>query len=125
MPGETPVLAVLPFHCAGDEADVLLARGLVEDISGELTRFRAFSVVSPVSAATVAELPDRDAGGTAVTWRIRHAIRKIEAAHPVLGRHLANSLRTGTFCSYQPERPVAWRLAARDDSHPRAAVPAK
>lgn len=61
---------------------------------------------------------------TAVTWRIRHAVRKIEAAHPELGRHLANSLRTGTFCSYQPERPVAWRLGARDDSRPRAAVPA-
>ena len=49
MPGETPVLAVLPFESTGDEADAVLARGLVEDISGELTRFRALGVVSPVS----------------------------------------------------------------------------
>jgi TolB-like protein len=47
---------------------------------------------------------------TTVTWRIRHAVRKMEALHGPLGRHLANSLRTGTFCSYQPERPVSWRL---------------
>lgn len=48
---------------------------------------------------------------TSVTWRIRHALRRIEAAHPELGRHFAHSLRTGTFCSYSPEHAVAWRLA--------------
>ena len=46
-----------------------------------------------------------------VTWRVRHALRRIEAAHPPLGRHLANSLRTGVFCLYRPEQPVAWRFA--------------
>lgn len=48
---------------------------------------------------------------TTVTWRIRHAQRKIEAAHQPLGKHLANSLRTGTFCSYQPEHEMPWRLS--------------
>lgn len=47
---------------------------------------------------------------TTVTWRIRHAQRRIEAAHPALGRHFANSLRTGTFCVYRPETPIAWRF---------------
>ncbi len=47
---------------------------------------------------------------TAVTWRIRSAIKKIEAAHPALGRHLTNSIRTGVFCSYSPEREQAWDL---------------
>jgi TolB-like protein/Tfp pilus assembly protein PilF len=47
---------------------------------------------------------------TAVTWRIRSAIKKIEAAHPSLGRHLTNSIRTGVFCSYHPEREIAWVL---------------
>ena len=47
---------------------------------------------------------------SAVTWRIRSAIRKIEAAHPELGRHLTISVRTGTFCSYAPEKPVYWAL---------------
>jgi hypothetical protein len=47
---------------------------------------------------------------TAVTWRIRSAIKKIEAAHPTLGRHLTNSIRTGVFCSYAPEKEIAWVL---------------
>ncbi len=49
---------------------------------------------------------------TTVTWRIRHAQRRIEAAHPALGRHLLNSVRTGTFCAYRPEAPIAWRISA-------------
>jgi len=47
---------------------------------------------------------------SAVTWRIRSAISRIEAVHPALGRHLKNSVRTGTFCAYTPEQPVHWRL---------------
>ena len=46
----------------------------------------------------------------AVTNRIRQAIGKVEGVHPELGRHLANSVRTGTFCAYFPESPVDWRL---------------
>ncbi len=48
---------------------------------------------------------------TAVTWRIRHAVRRVEADHPLLGRHLRNSIRTGTFCRYAPETPIAWTFA--------------
>lgn len=47
---------------------------------------------------------------SAVTWRIRSAIKKITAAHPRLGRHLDNAVRTGHFCVYQPETPTHWRL---------------
>ena len=47
---------------------------------------------------------------TTVTWRIRHAARRIEAAHPELGRHFRHSLHTGTFCCYSPEREVTWQL---------------
>ncbi len=46
----------------------------------------------------------------AVTWRIRSAIKKIEAAHPSLGRHLTNAVRTGTFCCYDPEKEQGWIL---------------
>lgn len=58
----------------------------------------------------------RQTGGAAerarstVAWRIRHAIKKIEALHPALGRHLRHSVRTGSFCSYQPEQSVVWHL---------------
>jgi TolB-like protein/Tfp pilus assembly protein PilF len=47
---------------------------------------------------------------SAVTWRIRNAIRKIASAHSRLGRHLENSVRTGTFCVYEPETPTNWVL---------------
>jgi len=57
------------------------------------------------------QLGDRaDRARSAVTWRIRSAIKKISAAHPRLGQHLANSVRTGVFCVYEPEGPVDWRL---------------
>jgi TolB-like protein len=45
---------------------------------------------------------------TAVTWRIRHAIKKLKAAHPALARHLGHSIKTGVFCSYTPEKETRW-----------------
>jgi hypothetical protein len=36
------------------------------------------------------------------------AISSFDAAIPALSRHLRGALRTGTFCSYQPERGVPW-----------------
>ena len=45
---------------------------------------------------------------SAITWRIRNAIARIEQYHPPLGAHLANAVKTGTLCSYQPEREVEW-----------------
>ena len=47
---------------------------------------------------------------TAVTARIRDSIRRIGDAHPDLGRHLARSVHTGTFCVYEPSQPVHWSL---------------
>jgi TolB-like protein len=45
---------------------------------------------------------------SAVTWRIRNAIKKLDAAHPALARHLTNSVKTGVFCSYTPEKETRW-----------------
>ena len=47
---------------------------------------------------------------TTVTSRIRDAIGRVESVHPDLGRHLRASVRTGTFCSYVPERSVVWEV---------------
>ncbi len=46
----------------------------------------------------------------AVTWRIRHVISKIELLHPHLGKHLSNSIKTGNFCVYRPERKMDWQF---------------
>jgi predicted ATPase len=47
---------------------------------------------------------------SAVSWRIRAAIKRIREHHPELARHLENAVRTGAWCSYRPEAPVAWRV---------------
>ena len=44
----------------------------------------------------------------AVTWRIRNAIARIEQQHPMLGAHLSNAIKTGTLCSYKPDREIQW-----------------
>jgi hypothetical protein len=47
-----------------------------------------------------------------VTNVIRSAIRKTAKQHPALGRYLSISLRTGSFCSFEPDlrSPGAWQL---------------
>jgi hypothetical protein len=47
---------------------------------------------------------------TAVTARVRAAVRRVAEVHPELGRHLGTAVRTGTLCVYEPENPPAWRL---------------
>ncbi len=49
----------------------------------------------------------------AVSARMRDAIRRIDDVASALGRHLANAVRTGTYCSYQPEVATQWRCETR------------
>lgn len=48
---------------------------------------------------------------SAVTWRIRSTIKKIEKLHPDLAKHLSKSIKTGTFCSYNPEIQIKWTIS--------------
>lgn len=50
----------------------------------------------------------------AVTWRVREAINHIEKVHQALGGHLRRSVRTGSFCVYNPVVPTDWRFSAED-----------
>lgn len=94
-----------------DDAEARADGARAERARAELER-----LVETLSAAMGLGGKGRRLGGaaerarTAVTWRIRNAIRKIAAAHPALGRHLQNAVRTGTWCAYTPERPVDWAL---------------
>jgi tetratricopeptide (TPR) repeat protein len=45
-----------------------------------------------------------------VALRIRIALDAMEEALPALARHLRRSIRTGTFCLYEPERPERWKM---------------
>jgi len=41
---------------------------------------------------------------------ITAALRAIRRHDETLWRHLANAIKTGTFCAYAPDRPVEWEL---------------
>jgi non-specific serine/threonine protein kinase len=45
-----------------------------------------------------------------VTKGIKAALERIAASHPVLGRHLAATVRRGYFCVYRldPRQPIRW-----------------
>lgn len=45
----------------------------------------------------------------AVTNRINDALRRLEAQHPELARHLRESITTGAACRYRPAEPISWR----------------
>jgi tetratricopeptide (TPR) repeat protein len=38
-----------------------------------------------------------------VTRAVRHAMSRIRAHHPALGKHLDRTIRTGTYCAYLPD----------------------
>lgn len=45
-----------------------------------------------------------------VARAISSALQRIRSAHPALGAHLRAAIKTGTFCTYEPQEPVRWRL---------------
>jgi hypothetical protein len=47
----------------------------------------------------------------AVTMRIRAAVKTIGRQDEALARHLANAVRTGRLCSYEPEPGVRWQVS--------------
>jgi predicted component of type VI protein secretion system len=61
---------------------------------------------------------DREAASNAerarvtITTRVRTSLEKIRRGHPGLGHHLGASVKTGRYCSYQPDptRPIDWVL---------------
>ena len=59
-------------------------------------------------ARKLADVGDR--ARKAVTSRIRESIDRIGKEHPPLARHFENAIHTGTFCRYQPDRPLRWEL---------------
>src|SRR5262249_56119545 len=41
---------------------------------------------------------------------ITAALRALRAYDETLWRHLSNSIKTGSFCCYAPDRPVVWEM---------------
>jgi hypothetical protein len=46
----------------------------------------------------------------AVRTRVANTLKRIDAEHAPLGRHLRASIRTGAFCTYDPPEPTSWEI---------------
>jgi hypothetical protein len=96
--------AIEEAEAGGDKDRMARARQELEFIEHELAA--AFGLGG--KARRLADPAER--ARKAVANRIRDAVSRIQASHPALGRHLRTSIRTGTFCSYEPERTVTWEV---------------
>jgi predicted ATPase len=98
------------------QGELVEAEDAHDSEAADRARLEMDLLVDHLTAATGLGGRPRRSGGSnerarsAVRWRIRAAIDRIDDAHPALGQHLREAVRTGTWCSYQPGRPVTWRL---------------
>jgi predicted ATPase len=94
------------------------AREANDPARAERSELELDALVSELSRAFGLSGRSRGAGSsverarTAVTFRIRAAIKRLAEQHEVLGTHLSHSVRTGTWCAYRPERAVRWEVEA-------------
>jgi hypothetical protein len=124
---------------AGDDAGPMLDekakaayRHRLEDLKEEIEEAEAFNdperlamareefdfITSQLAGAVGLGGRDRKSASGAerarvsVTKAIRSTIKRITEHDPVLGRELDSTIRTGTFCSYEPDprHPLSWRV---------------
>lgn len=101
-----------------DLADELDRADRLGDVSrsARLTTERDALVAQLVGSAGLGGRSRRSGGGsaerarTAVRSRIRDALDRIAQVDPELGRHLRRSIRTGTYCVYDPDPDVVWEV---------------
>jgi hypothetical protein len=93
------------------EAELNHDRGRIEKAQIERDFFVAeLSAAIGLGGRARVQGDDVERARKAVAGRIKHAINRIETVDARLGRHLRNSIRTGTTCTYEPEHPVDWLL---------------
>lgn len=132
-------LAVSPMGGAGEVLDPIAKRSYkrrLSEIQQELdeaedwndmereARLREEMDVLTRELAAAVGLGGRDREAASISERarvnatlaIRRALSKIAEYHPSLGEHLDTTIRTGTFCSYNPDprAPTDWDEATPD-----------
>jgi hypothetical protein len=85
---------------AQDNADVAQRQRVTDERERLLAELR--QATQPDGTSRVFSNTAAERARKAVTARIRDAIRRIADAHPELGTHLDRTIRTGTFCQYEP-----------------------
>jgi hypothetical protein len=96
------------------EQDLEEADAMGDDATADRARAEHDALVEQLASAygvggRVRRTPDHaERARKAVSRRLQTTLRRIDSVHPALGRHLRASLRTGVFCSYQPEHELDW-----------------
>ena len=103
------------------EDDVAEARAMNDLGRVELAERDRDYLVAELAAAVGLGGRERTTGSTverargSVTRSLRYSIARVSESLPVLGQHLAGTVRTGTWCRYEPDplATVRWRLDAQ------------
>ncbi len=113
VPADARRRLLTKIESLGEEVECLRASGDSEgaaELEEQIEQIEAYLRRNTYRgrSARFANRSDRDRKSVGIA--IRRAIRAMSEMHPALGRHLDNSIRTGSSCSYQPEQPTAWAL---------------
>jgi len=95
-----------------DEAQAYHDTGRIEKLQTELEFLtRELSQAVGLGGRTRKAASATERARINVTKALKIAIRKIAEQHPALGQHLAQTIRTGTFCVYKPSphHPTTWQ----------------
>jgi len=93
------------------EAEVRGDQGRSEQLRGERDAVRAALAAGFGVGGRARRTADpHERARKAAYRRIQLALERIATAHAPLARHLRAAVRTGTLCSYDPERPVRWQV---------------
>jgi predicted ATPase len=98
------------------QAEIDEAEEFHDPVRAERARAEMEVIVDHLAAATglggrARRGPDpAERARSAVTHRLRSTITRIADLHPALGRHLAQWVTTGLYCSYRPDPPMRWRI---------------
>jgi tetratricopeptide (TPR) repeat protein len=91
-----------------DEARTFHDMGRVEKLQAEI-EFLTQELIESVglSGRTRKAASSTERARVNVTRAIRTAIARIVEMHPALGQYMTRTIKTGTFCMYAPEQPIA------------------
>lgn len=100
------------------EADLEEAERMNDPGRAELAEHDRAYLIAELQRAVGLGGRERTVGGsaerarTSVTRSIRYAIEQLEGSHPALAARLRTEVRTGVYCSYEPDpvAPLVWRL---------------
>ena len=118
-----PVVAVMPITAPGADPDAaLIAAGLHEEICGALTRFRSLQVISPHSAAVVADLDDAEIGARLGSSHLLRGRIVQDGARLRLRASLVSCSAKQQLWDERLEMPLEDFVAAQDDIVDRVAA---